>query len=98
VSGKKGTPDVVPDVVADGVKDVVEDSMIMMIDVIIAVRIESIEVVEGAMMTLDVERDQVATTTDMTMTELAMATDTTLDRQVITWDHLRLHKDNTLRE
>lgn len=99
MSGKKGAPHVVPDEVADEVKGVVEDSMTTMIDVIIAVRIESIEVVEDATMTLDVEHDRAATTTDMTMTELAMATDIiTLAHQVMTWDLHRLHKGNTLRE
>jgi len=98
VSGTNGVPHVVADEVADEVKGVVEDSMTTMIDVIIAVRIESIEVVGDAMMTLDVEHDLAATTTDMTMTGLAMAMDITLARQVITWDHHRLHKDNTLQE
>jgi hypothetical protein len=99
VSGKKGALDEVPDEVADEAKGVVEeDSKIMMIDGIMAARIESIEVVEDAMMTSDAEHDRAATTTDMTMTGLAMATDIMLARQVITWDHHHLHKDDTLRE
>ena len=87
------------DEVADEVKGVVEEgSMTTMIDVIMAVRIENIEAVEDAMMTLDMVHDRADTTTDMTMTGLATATDITLARQVITWDHLRLHKVDTLRE
>src|SRR5258707_1923926 len=98
VSGKKGAPHVVPDEVVDEVKGVVEDSMTTMIGVIIAVQIENIEVVGDAMMTLDVEHDRAHITTDMKMTGLATATDIMLVRQVITWDHLRLRKDDTLRE
>jgi hypothetical protein len=97
VSGKKGAPDVVDEVVGE-VKGVVEDSMTTMIDVIMVVRIESIEVVEDAMTTLDVERDRADTTTAMMMTGLATATDITLVRQVTTWAHLLLHKDDILRE
>jgi hypothetical protein len=98
VSGKKGAPDVALDEVADEVKAVGEDSTTTMTDVITAVRIENIEVVEDAMMTSDAEHDRADTTTDMRMTGVATAMDITLLRQIITWVRLRLHKDDTLQE
>lgn len=83
--------------VADEVKGVVEDLMTTMTGGIMVIQIENIEVVEGAMMTSDVEDDRVDITIDMTMIGLIATTDITLAPQVTTWD-CHLPKDDFQRE